>query len=94
MDTSRLAKAAEILKTISHPVRLDIIKMLDKDEPLSVAQINEQIPIPQPALSHHLNKMKDRGVLASHREGKNVYYSLMSRHIIKIFDCIESCDII
>ena len=93
-DAAALEKIANILKAISHPVRLDIIRVLEEMEPLTVAQINVRIPVEQSLLSHHLTKMKDKGVLKSTREGKNIYYRMASRHITAMFDCMEKCDLV
>ncbi len=93
IDGAKLEKMAHILKAISHPLRLEIIELLEERQPQSVAQILEQIEIEQSLLSHHLTKMKDKGVLNSFREGRNIYYRLAFDEITKIFDCMEKCDI-
>ena len=91
-DAGKLEKIAHILKAISHPLRLEIVELLEEKEPQSVAEILEQIDVEQSLLSHHLNKMKDKGVLKSYREGINIYYNLAFKEITKIFDCMEQCD--
>jgi len=48
--------------------------------------------IEQSMLSHHLSKMKANGVLCSEKKGKNNFYSIADRRVLKIFDCIDSCD--
>jgi len=93
IDYAKLDKMAHILKSISHPVRLEIIEMLEARNRLSVAEMLEQIEVEQSLLSHHLTKMKDRGVLESQRDGRNIYYSLAIRDITKIFDCLERCNL-
>lgn len=90
----KLEKMAEILKAISHHYRLEVLEVLEGNGELSVAQILEQINIEQSLLSHHLNKMKDKGILSSRREGRNIYYHLAFKDITKLFDCMEQCDAI
>jgi DNA-binding transcriptional ArsR family regulator len=94
IEAAKLEKIARILKAISHPLRLEIVELLEEKEPQSVAEILEQIDVEQSLLSHHLNKMKDKGVLESHRKGRNIYYRLAFKEITKIFDCMEQCDFI
>jgi len=93
VDAAVLMKVAEILKTIAHPVRLSILEMLDAHDRLTVSELKEGTEIEQSLLSHHLIKMKDKGILRSEREGKNIYYELADSHIIKIFECMQGCSL-
>ncbi len=93
IDLAKLELMASILKAISHPLRLEIIELLEDREALSVAEIRDQIDAEQSLLSHHLIKMKDKGVLKSHRKGRHIYYTLAFEQITKIFDCMDKCDI-
>ncbi|MGB1248921.1 MAG: ArsR/SmtB family transcription factor [Chitinophagales bacterium] len=94
LSIEKLAMVANVLKTISHPVRLEILEVLEVEEPLSVAIIKEKIEteVEQSMLSHHLIKMKDKGILASKKQGKYIYYSIIDRQVLKIFDCMEKCN--
>jgi DNA-binding transcriptional ArsR family regulator len=93
LSVEQLVKIADVLKTIAHPVRLDIIKLLEKHDKLCVNDIVEHTKIEQSLLSHHLTKMKDRGILSSKREGKHIFYSISMTNIPSIFDCMERCKI-
>jgi ArsR family transcriptional regulator len=93
LDPEKINRVAEILKTIGHPVRLEILEVLEAEEPLAVSEIQDRIGIPteQSLLSHHLIKLKDKGLLRSEKRGMNVYYSLEDRKLLYIFDCMEQC---
>ncbi|MBS4000660.1 MAG: winged helix-turn-helix transcriptional regulator [Desulfobulbaceae bacterium] len=93
LSVEQLVKIADVLKTIAHPVRLDIIKLLEKHDKLCVNDIVEHTKIEQSLLSHHLTKMKDRGILSSKRDGKHIFYSISMTNIPNIFDCMERCKI-
>ncbi len=92
IETEKLEKAAFILKTIAHPVRLRIIELLDANDQLSVGEICERISCEQSLTSHHLSNMRLKGILSAQREGKNMYYSLKEKDVIKILSCIENCN--
>jgi len=94
LSFEKLNKVAKILKTISHPVRLEILEVLEQEEPLAVSVIRERIKteVEQSMLSHHLIKMKDNNILTSYKKGKNIFYSIADHQVLKIFDCIDSCD--
>jgi ArsR family transcriptional regulator len=95
LTAEEITRVAEILKTIGHPVRLQILEALEEKEPLTVTEIQEKIEsdTEQSLLSHHLIKMKDRGILRCEKQGMNVLYRLEDRKILKIFECMESCSL-
>ena len=95
LTSEKLMEVARILKTISHPVRLEVLELLEKEEPLDVSTIRERLDrkVEQSMLSHHLTKMKDNGIISSYKNGKNIYYSIVDKHILKIFDCMQKSGI-
>lgn len=95
-STRKLQKVAKVLKTISHPVKLEILEVLETDEPLDVSTLCERIgaDCEISMMSHHLAKMKDNNILISEKSGKQVFYSITDRQILNIFDCLERCDMI
>lgn len=93
VDKKRLERAAYVLKCVAHPVRISIIDLLEQSERLTVSQLQEALKIEQSLLSHHLTNMRDKGILLTQREGKNVYYSLPDPTITNIIECINNCRI-
>jgi ArsR family transcriptional regulator len=92
LTSEKLEKAAFILKTVAHPIRLGIISLLDEYEQLSVNQICEHLKCEQSLLSHHLTNMKIKGLLKADKQGVQVFYSLKERDLIKLLDCMENCN--
>lgn len=93
LDKKKLERAAYVLKSVAHPVRISIIDLLQQQERLTVSELQEILQIEQSLLSHHLTNMRDKGVLDTKREGKNVYYSLTDSSITSIIDSINGCRI-
>ena len=92
INISKLELAASKLRAISHPMRIAIIDLLTQDEKLSVTQIYKALDIEQATASHHLNILKNKGVLMSHREGKKIYYSIKNMALTEIIECINKCN--
>lgn len=88
-----ILEAAEILKCIGHPVRLEILELLDDRGELQVSAIHESLEIDQPIASQHLNLMRDKGILESRRSGVNVFYRIRDEKVIRVLECIRKCDI-
>ena len=92
LGIEQLEKVAFILKTVAHPLRLGVVDLLTYHERLSVNEICEKLHAEQSLVSHHLNNMKLKRILGSSREGKNVYYFLKMKEVVKVIACMESCD--
>lgn len=69
-----LERTASSLKAIAHPVRLAMIELLDNGRTMNVTQIYHALELEQAVASQHLSILKDRGILASKRQGKHSYY--------------------
>ncbi len=93
MPIEKLQKIAEVVKTIGHPLRIEIIEVLRTYPSLTVSEIQEKMrsEVEQSLLSHHLIKMKDKGVLISKKNGSQVLYALRVQDFIRLLECMESC---
>jgi DNA-binding transcriptional ArsR family regulator len=91
LSPDELEKAASMLKAIAHPVRISILNFLEKGRKLTVTEIHEMLQIEQSTTSHHLGILKDKGVLASKREGKNTYYFLKHEKLSDVVECVSQC---
>jgi DNA-binding transcriptional ArsR family regulator len=91
LSTEQLEKASNMLKAIAHPIRIAILNYLEDGKKLTVTEIHELLKIEQSTTSHHLGILKDKGVLASKREGKNTYYYLKHDKLTTIIECISKC---
>ncbi|MGB1206266.1 MAG: ArsR/SmtB family transcription factor [Chitinophagales bacterium] len=96
LSSKQLEKVANVLKAIAHPIRLEVLKVLEQEEPLMVSDIRAKIEmeVEQSLLSHHLIKMKDKGIVCSVKKGKYIYYNICDRHILNIFNCMERCSFV
>lgn len=92
LDITKLEMAANRLRAMAHPMRIAIIELLQQKEKLSVTEIYKKLKIEQASASHHLNILKSKGVLASRRDGKKIFYSLRSKTLSQIIDCINKCN--
>jgi len=64
---------------LSCQARIEIINLLQKKEEMSVMEIAKHFKLTQPTITHHLQYLKDAGVLTSKKKGRNVYYFINPR---------------
>lgn len=84
-----LARMAEMLKLLTHPRRLKIIDILDRNGAWPVYRIAEELGLPSSATSQHLNQMKRAGLIAAERHGREVRYAVRDPRALTILGCIR-----
>jgi DNA-binding transcriptional ArsR family regulator len=89
LDPQVIQQAAAMLKCIGHPIRLRIIDLLDREGEQNVTTIYEALGLEQAVASQHLNLMRDKGILASRRDGVNVYYRIHDPRVTRVIECIH-----
>lgn len=68
--------AARLLKALANEQRLRILCVLVAGES-TVGQINDRLPeLSQSALSQHLARLREEGLVSTRREAQSVWYSL------------------
>ena len=93
IQIEQLELAASKLRAMAHPMRIAIIDLLHDGNQMSVTEIYKKLKIEQAAASHHLNILKNKGVLASRRDGKKIFYSLKNQVLTEIVDCLNRCNV-
>ncbi|HMM11119.1 MAG TPA: metalloregulator ArsR/SmtB family transcription factor [Bacteroidales bacterium] len=91
LNVYMLEQLSSRLKAMAHPVRIAIIEMLTTVPQMSVTEIYSRLAIEQAAASHHLNLMKNKGILVAKRDGKRIYYSLVNEAMADIIRCLVKC---
>jgi DNA-binding transcriptional ArsR family regulator len=91
LDLQKLETAANRLRAMAHPMRIAIIELLTDNARLTVTEIYETLGIEQASASHHLNILKNKGLLDSKRDGKMIFYSLRTHTLANIVECINQC---
>jgi ArsR family transcriptional regulator len=66
----------ELLKACGHPIRLQILEVLLRDGEACVCHLETQLGQRQAAISQHLARLRQVGLVADRRDGWNVYYSV------------------
>jgi ArsR family transcriptional regulator, virulence genes transcriptional regulator len=73
---ARASEAADLLKALGNPQRLRLLCLLVGKE-MAVGQLNDQLPeLSQSALSQHLARLREQGLVRTRRESQTIWYSL------------------
>ena len=88
IDKKILEEKADVLKAISHPVRLGIVRRLLKEGEKNVTEMQNCLEAPQSTVSQHLSRLKAAGIIEGRREGIEIYYKLINKDVEKILKSI------
>ncbi|CAG2533580.1 MULTISPECIES: ArsR/SmtB family transcription factor [Flavobacteriaceae] len=69
-------KISKLLSISGNEVRLKILFLLNMEKELCPCDLSDILGMSVPAVSQHIRKMKDAGIISSRREGQTLYYSL------------------
>ena len=97
IDLSTLRSAADsacrLMKVFSNPDRLLLLCQLSQGE-RRVGELQELVGIGQPTLSQQLGVLREEGLVATRREGKQIHYRIASPQALAVLQVLyeQFCD--
>ena len=85
----RLNTRAAVLKALAHPTRLWLVEQLEQQE-RCVCELTDGVDADISTVSKHLSLLRQAGIVASRREGKQIYYRLETPCLLSMLTCIET----
>ena len=82
-NSADLDHAGELLRALAAPVRIASVLHL-RESQRCVHELVEALGLPQPLVSQHLRVLKEAGVVAGERSGREVLYRLVDAHLAEI----------
>lgn len=80
---------SKALNLAGNEVRLKILYLLFSEGRLCVCDLSDILSMSPPAISQHLRKLKDGGVIQNQRVAQTIYYSLNSQYKNLLQDFFE-----
>lgn len=90
---------SKFFKSMSEPVRVQIIRFLLLNGKADIGTIAENLPQDRSVISRHLNLMQEVDILYCEKEGRHMFYSLNATAFMErlmnitelVKTCIEAC---
>lgn len=76
-----IEKLAKALNLAGNEVRLKILFLLDQETKLCVCDLGDVLQMNTSAISQHLRKMKDGGVVRNEKVGQTIFYSVSKEYL-------------
>jgi len=81
-------KACALLKVLAHADRLVLLCRLSQGE-FCVSELEADLGIRQPSLSQQLGVLRQEGLVDTRREGKHIYYRLVSEDAAAVMQVLH-----
>lgn len=82
-------EAAGLLKTLANSQRLRVLCLLVEAD-MTVGEINEHLPeLSQSALSQHLSRLRDEGLVETRREAQQIWYHLTEGPAVQLMSALH-----
>jgi DNA-binding transcriptional ArsR family regulator len=86
----KAAEAARLLKLLANENRLLILCRLVAEREMPVNELAGAVDLSQSALSQHLARMREEGLLATRREAQTVFYRIADPHVRRVLTLLKS----
>lgn len=88
-DKVRYTAKAQVLKALAHPTRLWMAEQLAQGEQC-VCVFVEAMDADFSTISKHLSLLKQAGIVADEKRGKQVFYRLNVPCVLDFMSCVEA----
>ena len=89
LDYNILRKAVLTLRAINHPLRREMVQLLEEKKKLAVTDIYVKLRIEQSVASQHLAILRKADLLQTERDGKFIYYTINKTRFAEVVDLIQ-----
>ena len=87
--TRHAGEAANMLKALSHPARLLVLCHLVDAGTLSAGELGRRAGLGQSAMSQHLAKLREQGLVATQRDGLNIHYRIVDANAQRLLTLLH-----
>jgi ArsR family transcriptional regulator len=88
----QLKKSVEVLRAISHKMRMNILNLLIDNGELHVQEIYNRLNLDQSIVSQQLRILKDVALVNNRRDGKQIYYTANLDNIRCVKEAVDKFD--
>ncbi|MGB1050764.1 MAG: ArsR/SmtB family transcription factor [Chitinophagales bacterium] len=93
LNFNELQEASLVIRSLNHPLRQQILNLLEEFGSMTVTQIYIKLRIEQSVASQHLAIMRKTDVLKTERNGKFIYYSLNKATIRAVSHMVQKVNV-
>jgi ArsR family transcriptional regulator len=88
MKTEQIFDLATLLKSISHPFRLQILCLL-QDKEMTVGEISRAIKTTDANISQHLSILRNQGIVGTRKEANFIYNRITDDRVTSLIETMQ-----
>jgi ArsR family transcriptional regulator len=89
IDEDKLDQAYEIMRALTHKLRIKILAFIDQNEKINVNKIYNTLGLEQSITSQHLRILRLSNIVLSERQGKQIFYVINYEYINQLVGNIQ-----
>ncbi len=83
VDDKHIEEIAKLLKTMSHPIRLKILCLL-QDKELTVGDIHKEVQTTNANVSQHLSILRNQGIISFRKDANFIYNRISEGRVMEL----------
>jgi ArsR family transcriptional regulator len=83
VEEEHINRVATLLKTMSHPIRLKILCLLQEKE-MTVGEIREQVKTTNANVSQHLSILRGQGILGTRKDANFIINRIEDGRVVEL----------
>ncbi|WP_447952289.1 ArsR/SmtB family transcription factor [Sphingopyxis chilensis] len=86
---AQAAEAVNLLKALANEPRLLVLCHLAEGQELAVGDLAQKVGLSQSALSQHLAKLREQGLVTTRKEAQTVFYSVSDPKALQVLSLLH-----
>ena len=83
MEEQHIDDIAKLLKTMSHPIRLKILCLL-QDKEMTVGEIHKEVQTTNANVSQHLSILRNQGIITYRKDANFIYNRIAEGRVLEL----------
>lgn len=83
VDEKHVKEIAKLLKTMSHPIRLRILCLL-QDKEMTVGDIHKEVQTTNANVSQHLSILRNQGIIDYRKDANFIYNRISDESVMEL----------
>jgi len=88
MLKEKIEAVSALLKSISNPVRLNILCLL-QDKEMTVGELRDALETTDANISQHLTILRNQGIVQSRKESNFIFNRIGDERVLKLIDKLQ-----
>jgi ArsR family transcriptional regulator len=88
MQDQQIKNLSNLLKSISHPIRLKILCLLQEDE-LTVGDIRNEVQTTHANVSQHLSILRNQGIIDFRKDSNFIYNRIADERVTELIKSLR-----